>query len=78
MEIHESVFLSYDAGFLTPEDVDDRAIEMLRSFPVNEAVFLIKELEVFYCDDFSKFAIVSAFATVRCAEQATVSDVGNA
>ncbi|MFH4975658.1 hypothetical protein AB6A40_002367 [Gnathostoma spinigerum] len=34
----------YDATDMTPEDIDERAIEMLRSLPVEHAVFVLKEV----------------------------------
>uniref|UniRef100_A0A0N5AGH8 Heterogeneous nuclear ribonucleoprotein Q n=1 Tax=Syphacia muris TaxID=451379 RepID=A0A0N5AGH8_9BILA len=35
----------YEATDLTPEDVDDRVVEMLRSFPVDHAVFIVNQLK---------------------------------
>lgn len=37
----------YEATDMSPQDLDDRAIEMLRSLPLDHAAFVIKEVGIF-------------------------------
>ncbi len=34
----------YEATDMSPQELDDRAIEMLRSLPLDHALFIIKEV----------------------------------
>lgn len=66
----------FDATDVTAEDFDERALEMLKQFPTNEAVYLVEQLIV--CEPILNSDIEHIFSAdeaLRRSEQASISDV---
>lgn len=81
--VAEALMKLFDSGYMTADDVDERAVEMMNSFPEDQARYIVEQLrvcpsEVVGSAPLDQRLFFPGIKTVWSAEQGTVPDVAHA